>query len=204
MRSGGHGPGRARGGRGGDRQEPAARGAPHRSGGANDQMDGGSMPCRLTRGRPSHASVTSSRGGWGPLGRTRPGSSRSRLDAHLDRAAVTDLTTRSTRMRRRGRSDSPRPRGSAPWRRSQTTIGVTAEAGPVVVAMEDLHWSDPSTLEVLRAAPPGCVGTPARRRGDAPRGRRPGVGRHPRRDPLREGSRRHDPRARATRTRRRT
>ncbi len=86
------------------------------------------------------------------LGSAGPEAARlltSRLDARLDPATVTHLTAlldvdEETRPVR-----SPEAARLGTLEAIQAAIGVIAEAGPVVVAMEDLHWSDPSTLEVL-------------------------------------------------------
>jgi class 3 adenylate cyclase/tetratricopeptide (TPR) repeat protein len=73
----------------------------------------------------------------------------SRLDAQLDVAAVTHLATLLAADEETRTVRSPDAARLGTLEAIQTAIGVIAEAGPVVVAMEDLQWSDPSTLEVL-------------------------------------------------------
>ena len=85
----------------------------------------------------------------------------------------------TTSKGRRARRSTARPIASRLLESVRVLVQTLASRGPLVVCLQDLHWADPSTVELLRQLASGMSGIGADAR-QLPAGVRVPRGRHPR------------------------
>ncbi len=105
---------------------------------------------------------------WGITDRDSPDELRAKIDVAATRRVGSERPEAAARLARLWGLESPELRGLDPesWRSQLpldigAVLGSLANEGPTVLAMEDLHWADSSSLEIvsslLKAAVPGVV-----------------------------------------------